>query len=120
MVNAVFSGNLYKPTDLFSRKLEQLASRDPRGHRRVKKVIERLLVKPNDADGKMRGAYDGRLKKYVGRREYRIIYHWCLRCRKENRRIEKACDDCASIPDNSVVFLDLYHKKDMKKVKKHR
>lgn len=112
--------NLYKPTELFSKKLDQIKNTDPPGYLRVKKVIDRLLLKPKDADGKMRGVYGGRLKKYAGRREYRIIYHWCELCRKENRRIEKQCDDCEQIPDNSVVFLDLYHKKDMKKFKKNR
>ena len=82
------------------------------------KVIDRLLIEPNHADGKMSGLYNGRFKKYVGRRDYRIIYYWCLLCRKENRRLDKECDDCQTIPDNSVIFFDLYHKKDTKKFKK--
>ena len=111
--------NIYKPTELFSRKLERIKETDPTGYHRINLVIERLLKKPADADGKMRGLYDGRYKKYVGRREYRIIYYYCRLCRKENRRIKQKCTDCHSIPDNSVIFFDLYHKKDMKKFKKN-
>ena len=110
--------NLYNPTELFVKKLDQVKDIDPPGYDRIKKVIKRLLLEPDDADGKMHGIYRGRLKKYVGRSGYRIIYYWCELCRKENRRLEKECEDCEKIPDNSVIFFDLYHKKDMKKFKK--
>ena len=118
MKNMNNHAHLYKPTELFSKKLDQIKSMDPPGYHRIKKVIDRLLFEPNDADGKMHGAYRGRFKKYVGKRDYRIIYYWCELCRKENRRLDKGCKDCQSIPDNSVIFFDLYHKKDMKKFKK--
>lgn len=110
--------NLYNPTEIFVKKLDQIKNTDPPGYDRIKKVIERLLVEPDDADGKMHGIYRGRLKKYVGKRDYRIIYYWCELCRKENRRLEKKCEGCEKIPDNSVIFFDLYHKKDTKKFNK--
>ena len=112
------SNNLYRPTEHFSRKLEKVKQSDPSGHKRIRQVIERLLAAPDDADGKMQGLYQGRFKKYVGRRDYRIIYYWCQLCRKENRRLDKNCDDCQTIPDNSVIFFDLYHKNEKKKFKK--
>jgi hypothetical protein len=112
------NANGYQPTDLFTKKLKQVESSDPAGYQRIRKVIDRLLVEPAQADGKMAGLYNGRFKKYVGRRDYRIIYYWCQLCRKENRRLDKKCDDCQTIPDNSVIFFDLYHKKDQKKFKK--
>ncbi|MCG8685618.1 MAG: toxin [Desulfobacterales bacterium] len=111
--------NVYLPTDTFSHKLERIKRSDPPGFKRIRKVIERLLVKPQDADGKMHGIYQGRLKKYVGRRDYRVIYNWCRLCRKENRRMQQDCDNCETIPDNSVIFFDLYHKNDKKKFKKN-
>jgi|GEM_PF-457886 len=110
--------NLYRPTELFSRKLEEVRQNDPPGHARILKVIERLLLEPDSADGKMHGIYRGRFKKYVGRRDYRLIYYWCRLCRKENRRMEQSCDNCAAIPDQSVIFFDLYHKGEAKKFKK--
>jgi hypothetical protein len=108
----------FRPTDLFSRKLEAVRANDPVGYERILKVIRRLLLEPDDADGKMHGVYQGRFKKYVGRRDYRLIYHWCRLCRKENARREKVCQDCDSIPDNSVIFFDLYHKKDKRKLRR--
>ena len=60
-------------------------------------------------------SYD-KLKKYVGRKDYRLIYYWCELCRKENKRLESACEHCESLPDQSVIFFDLYHKKDSKRV----
>jgi hypothetical protein len=110
--------HVYKPLDCFERKLDQIRASDPRGFERIQKVIQRLLKDPDDADGRMHGVYQGRYKKYVGRREYRIIYYWCRLCRKENRRLEKSCRDCDAIPDNSVIFFDIYHKKDKKKFKR--
>ena len=110
--------NLYHPTELFSRKLAVVRESDPPGYARIIKVIERLLADPDNADGKMHGHYQGRFKKYVGRRDYRLIYYWCSRCRKENRRQDKSCGNCEEIPDQSVMFFDLYHKSDMKKFNK--
>lgn len=111
--------NIYRPTDLFSKKLEKVKQSDPPGYKRIRLVVDRLVADPDEADGKMSGLYHGRYKKYVGRRDYRIIYYWCRLCRKENRRLEKQCDDCDTIPDNSVIFFDLYHKNEMKKFKKN-
>ena len=113
------SNNVYRPTELFSRKLEKVKQTDPPGYKRIRQVVERLIAEPNDADGKMQGLYQGRYKKYVGRRDYRLIYSWCTVCRKENRRLENKCDDCQTIPDNSVIFFDLYHKNELKKIKKN-
>jgi mRNA-degrading endonuclease YafQ of YafQ-DinJ toxin-antitoxin module len=109
---------IYKPTELFSKKLDQVKSSDPIGYKRIQKVIKRLLLKPNNSDGKMTGLYNGRYKKYVGRRDYRLIYYWCLLCRKENRKLDKECQNCNILPDNSAIFFDIYHKKDKKKFKK--
>jgi hypothetical protein len=111
--------NLYQPTENFSRKLEKVKQSDPPGYKRIRQVVNRLIDKPDDADGKMQGLYHGRYKKYVGRSHYRVIYYWCKICRKENRRLEKECDNCQVIPDNSVIFFDLYHKNEMKKFKKN-
>jgi hypothetical protein len=116
---AMSGNNLYRPTEHFSRKLEKVKQLDPSGYKRIRQVIKRLLAEPDDADGKMQGLYRGRFKKYVGRRDYRIIYYWCELCRKENRRQEKECKDCQVIPDNSVIFFDLYHKNEIKKLKEH-
>ena len=107
---------LYKPTDLFKEKLEKNKFNDPPGFDRIVKVKERLLTNPDDADGKMHGVYNGRFKKYVGRSGYRIIYYWCMLCRKENRKLDKTCDHCKEIPDQSVIFFDLYHKNKSKRI----
>ena len=109
--------NLYRATEHFSRKLEKVKHSDPKGYKRILQVVERLISEPDDADGKMHGRYQGRFKKYVGKRDYRIIYYWCKLCRKENRRLEKECVDCQVIPDNSVIFFDLYHKNKAKRFK---
>lgn len=107
----------YSPMPYFVRKLEVVKRSDPGGHNRILKVIERLLNDPQNGDGKMRGLYNGRFKKYVGRKDYRLIYYWCHLCRKENKRLEQKCGGCDELPDNSVIFFDLYHKADMKKLK---
>lgn len=104
----------YQPTNHFAKKLLNLKKADPHGYKRIRKTIDRLLAEPADADGKMIGLYHGRLKKYVGRRDYRIIYYWCSLCHKENRK-----QSCDTIPNDSVIFFDIYHKKDKKKMKKN-
>ena len=107
---------LYEPTQLFTDKLERIRLQDPPGYERIIKVRDRLLSNPDDADGKMHGLYNGRFKKYVGRNGYRIIYYWCNLCRKENRRLDKTCGHCKEIPDQSVIFFDLYHKNKSKTI----
>lgn len=107
---------IYEPTELFTEKLESVKLHDPSGFDRIVKVRDRLLTNPNIADGKMHGVFNGRLKKYVGKNGYRIIYYWCMLCRKENRKLDKACDSCEEIPDQSVIFFDLYHKNKSKRI----
>lgn len=106
---------LYMPTEHFSTKLQKIKTSDPPGYDRIMDVVNRLLTNPENADGKMHGLYNGRMKKYVGRRDYRLIYHWCEVCRKENNRLQQKCGKCDTIPNESVIFFDLYHKKDSKK-----
>ncbi len=100
---------IYHPTKHFTTKLDKISHYDPTGHERIQQVIGRLLENPGDADGWMHGVYHGRLKKYVGRRDYRLIYHWCEHCRKEAQKLEH-CGACGDVNDHSVVFIDIYHK----------
>lgn len=100
---------VYYPTKQFATKLEKIGRYDPPGHERIWQVIDRLLENPGDADGWMHGVHEGRLKKYVGRRDYRLIYRWCEHCRKEARKLEH-CGACGEVTDRSVVFYDVYHK----------
>lgn len=112
------NGNfVYRPMPHFVKKLDRVQQDDPPGHERIGRIIDRLLEDPSNADGKMHGLYNGRFKKYVGRKDYRLIYYWCRMCRKENKRLEQRCDGCDELPDNSVIFFDLYHKRDKKKLK---
>ncbi len=107
----------FYPTDYFKEKIEKIRKKDHVGHQRILSVIQRILENPADADGKMVGVqHHGRLKKYVGRKDYRLIYYWCEQCRKANKRLGKDCDHCEQIHDNSVVFFDVYHKNESAKL----
>ena len=99
----------YHPTEEFSAKLIKIRQRDPEGHNHILQVIDRLLVSPAYSDGTMHGVYQGRLKKYVGRTEYRLIYNWCKQCRKA-KKLSEHCGSCTEVTDNSVIFFDVYHK----------
>jgi hypothetical protein len=107
---------LYQPTPHFADKLEKIKEQDRPGYERIVKVVDRLLTNPDDADGQMRGPHRGRFKKYVGRREYRLIYYYCQLCRKANRRLAMVCENCDTIPDGSVVFFDVFHKNESAKL----
>jgi hypothetical protein len=103
---------VYLPTDRFGRALEKIRRSDPPGHERIREVMARILANPDDSDGVMTGPHHGKLKKYVGRSEYRIIYNWCASCRRANRHLSEACPFCPTAPDHSVVFHDLFRKQD--------
>ena len=107
----------YYPTRNFIVRLNKIKQRDPQGHSRIREVIHRLLENPDTADGRMHGVHHGRFKKYVGRREYRLIYYYCELCRKQNRRLEEKCGHCELVQDNSVIFFEVYHKNEVKKLK---
>ena len=52
----------------------------------------------------IRSYYDhSRFKKYVGRRDYRLIYEWCEACRKLAKKLEERCHNCHELPDHSVA-----------------
>ena len=106
----------YFPTPGFSSKMAKIEKHDPPGHTRILGVIDRLLSNPGDADGWMHGEYQGRLKKYVGRRDYRLIYHWCELCRKEEKKLEQKCGFCLQVGENSVIFFDVYHKNEASRI----
>jgi hypothetical protein len=107
---------LYHPTEHFRGRLERVRRHDPEGFGRIREVIGRLLENPADADGVMHGAHRGKYKKYVGRREYRLLYYYCELCRKAARRLPEACLNCTSVADNSVIFFDVYHKNEKEKL----
>jgi hypothetical protein len=101
---------LYQATEHFALRLDDIREYNPGGYKRIRKAIDKILVNPDMADGQMRGPHRGKFKKYVGRREYRLIYYYCDLCRKFNRRLLDRCDTCERIPDGSVVFFDVFHK----------
>ena len=107
---------LYQATEHFSDRLNRIKEQDPTGYKRIRKVIDRMLVNPDNADGQMHGAHRGKFKKYVGRGEYRLIYYYCELCRKANRRLADVCEGCEAIPDRSVVFFDVFHKNEKNKL----
>lgn len=107
---------LYQATEHFEARMNKIRGNDPGGYDRVSKVIDRILQNPDIADGQMHGAHRGKFKKYVGRREYRLIYYYCEACRKYNRRLELVCDDCETMPDQSVIFFDVFHKNEKEKL----
>ncbi len=107
------------PTSHFEGRLDKIKQNDPPGYKRIQKVIERILTEPADADGRMTGLHHGRLKKYVGRREYRLIYHWCEACAKLSAKEVNKCGKCEDIHDHSVVFFDVYHKNELARMKHH-
>ena len=107
----------YYPTKNFIVRLRKIKQRDPQGHSRIHDVIERLLENPDAADGRMHGTHRGRFKKYVGRSEYRLIYYYCELCRKQNKKLEEKCSHCELVSDKTVIFFEVYHKNEMKKLK---
>jgi len=107
---------LFQATEHFESRLNRIKGDNPNGYERIRKVIEKILVNPDMADGQMHGPHRGKFKKYVGRREYRLIYYYCELCRKFNRRLSDRCDTCESIPDRSVVFFDVFHKNEKDKL----
>ncbi len=107
----------YYPTRNFAEHLARIKRRDPVGYERIIAVINRLLDNPDDADGMMKGEHRGRFKKYVGRKDYRLIYYYCELCRKPNKKLTDSCEHCERIENSSVIFFEVYHKKDKKKLK---
>ncbi len=107
----------YHPTPKFLAKMKKIAKLNRPGYQRIQRVIQRLLRAPDDADGMMHGLHHGRYKKYVGRRDYRLIYHWCEICRNEGKKLADECGLCDKVADNSVIFFDVYHKNELADLK---
>ncbi len=106
----------YEPTKHFLQRLERIKSQDREGHRRIMQVVDRLLRNPADSDGTMHGPHSGKFKKYVGKKEFRILYYYCDLCRKANRRLMEECRDCRHLESHSVVFFDVFHKNEKEKL----
>lgn len=106
----------YEATEHFRKRLEKIRETDSEGHRHIMKVVDRILDSPSDADGRMHGRHRAWFKKYVGRGDYRILYYYCELCRGAGRRLHDACRNCDSLPDNSVVFFDVFHKNEKERL----
>lgn len=100
----------YHAAQIFSDKLEMIRLNDPQGHEQIRELIESLLTDPSESGNSMHCVYQGRLKKYLGSRDYRIIYHSCNNCRKA-KRLRAHCGSCGAVNDLSLVFEDVFHKK---------
>ena len=107
----------YYLTRYFAGWLEKIRRKDPAGHERIMEVIGRILENPGEADGVMKGEHRGRFKKYVGRRDYRLIYYYCELCRKPNKNLADVCENCEKIEESSVIFFEVYHKNEKKRLK---
>lgn len=107
----------YYPTTNFINHLARIRKKDGAGYARIMAVVDRLLENPDSADGMMQGVHQGRFKKYVGLKDYRLIYYFCELCRKPNMKLAEACENCERIDNFSVIFFEVYHKNDKKKLK---
>lgn len=112
----MMSPYIYQPTEHFLARLENIKGSDSAGYERIRKVMDRILANPDDADGQMHGAHRGKFKKYVGHRDYRLIYYYCELCRKANRWLPDVCEGCKTMPDRSVIFFDVFHKNEKEKL----
>jgi hypothetical protein len=106
----------YETSEHFRRRMERIRETDPEGHRHILKVVKRILAHPSDADGRMHGRHRTWLKKYVGRGDYRLLYYYCELCRKSGQRLREVCRNCDALPDNSVVFFDVFHKNEKERL----
>jgi hypothetical protein len=107
---------VYRPTEHFMSRLEKIRHHDQEGYGRIMKVVGRLLEHPDDSDGRMHGRHRVKFKKYVGRGDYRILYYYCELCRKAEHRLREECRSCSSLPDNSVIFFDVFHKNEKERL----
>lgn len=107
----------YYPTRKFVDHLTRIKQKDAGGYERIMATIDRLLESPEHSDGIMKGVHHGRFKKYVGRNDYRLIYYYCQLCRKPNHELAVSCENCEKIDSFSVIFFEVYHKKNKNKLK---
>lgn len=107
----------YRETKKFTKRIEKIKRRDSVGFAEIKKVIDRLLNNPSLSDGPLRGDKKGQLKKYVGRDRYRLSYTCCEICKKYNLQEKNICNNhCGTFQHNTVLFIDVFAKKDFKKL----
>jgi hypothetical protein len=109
-------GYSFHASEHFLKNLQGFRKSDPEGHAHIQKVIERLLRSPEDNDGMLTGPHRGKMKKYVGRSGYRLIFKWCRSCQKLGAGLGEDCPSCGTLPPDSVVFLDVFHKSEAGKL----
>ena len=105
----------YHESEQFGNKINRLKKKNLSDFKRVRKVIDRLCINPTNYDHPLKGDNKGKFEKWVGRRGHRLVYCWCEICQRLGFQPLNRCDKCGSLPPNSIVFFDTYHKSDLKK-----
>lgn len=104
-----FLGN-YAPvyTKTFEKQINGL---DSGFKRQIENHIEDLVADPWHNTKFLKGQYRGKRKLWLNRKD-RLVFVICEECRELNHSIYNQCDDCSSIPENTlkIGFLLLGHK----------
>jgi mRNA-degrading endonuclease YafQ of YafQ-DinJ toxin-antitoxin module len=115
-MNAGSGRLIYDESDKFADKIKYIQKKDPETFRRIKAVINRLLVTPTIYDHPLQGEKKCKFVKYVGKNLARIVYNWCENCRRSNSVEVNQCADCTSKPDNTLRLFDVYYKNEANKL----
>ena len=84
----------------FVKALKKHASIKKQVQKKVDMILENPLAVGEPLKGNRQGFYSCPV-----RRNFIIIYLYCLACRKKGDNVVVACSDCSETPDNTVRFV---------------
>lgn len=104
-----FLGN-YNPvyTQTFEKQLRELGGKFLEI---IKEKIQNLVNDPWHNTRFLKGQYRGKRKLWLNRTD-RLVFVICEECRELNHKIYNQCEDCGSIPENTlkIGFIIFGHK----------
>lgn len=95
-------------TDAFKKHLEKLTKKDALLKSRLLEQVNELTTEHPFSQIGYVGDLQGKWKMRVN--DYRLIYAYCMDCKKYNYHNLNNCYQCNLKDDNSIIFFDVIHR----------
>lgn len=106
----------------FDKSIKKIKKQAPSRVKRIEQVVNFLIKNPETFDKPLTGKRNYKLEKYVGKKDYRILYRYCNYCIKHKQKDVETCRDCKEVlkSGGGIMFLDIFKKNTANTKKKGR
>lgn len=95
-------------TDKFREQLKKLTKKDENLKQRLLKQIKEMEISQPYSQESLTGDFLGKWKMRVG--NYRLLYVYCIDCKKHKHQSRNDCFNCGEKGDDALIFFEVFHR----------